>query len=69
MNKQIEGFLNKLLERARSSRVWTVASGNVVGITLIEDGWPRAGAIIAVNGLYILSETVIKLWGNMESAP
>ena len=56
-------LLAKVMTSLKSSRLWTVAAGNVVGIELVQDGWPRASVIIAVNGLYIASETYLKLHG------
>ena len=53
-------LLTKLLDRAKSSRVWTVAAGNVVGLTMISGDWPRAAVIGVVNVAYIASETWLK---------
>ena len=59
--KDLNDILAKVLDRLKSSRVWAVAAGNVVGIEAVHGDWPRACVIIAVNGLYILSETWLKL--------
>ena len=53
---EIQALLLKVLDRAKSSRVWTVAAGNVVGLTMIEGDWPRAAVVGVVNVAYILSE-------------
>lgn len=66
---EITSLLLKVLDRAKSSRVWAVAGGNVVGLTMIEGDWPRAAVIAAVNVAYVVSETVLKLWGKPASPP
>ena len=63
MNKELGAIMVKVLDRAKSSRVWTVAAGNFVGLMYIEGDWPRAAVIGVVGVAYILSETVIKLRG------
>ena len=63
MNKEVLALLTKVMDRAKSSRVGTVAAGNFVGLMYIEGDWPRAAVIGVVGVAYILSETVIKLRG------
>ena len=59
--KDMSDILAKVLNRLKSSRVWAVAAGNVVGIEAVHGDWPRACVIIAVNGLYIISQTWLKM--------
>ena len=55
-------MLKKLLDRAKSSRVWATVAGNVFAVTDVQDGWPRAAVIIVVNVAYVVSETLLKKW-------
>lgn len=56
----MKSLLEKVLDRLRSSRVWATVAGNIMGIEMVEDGWPRAVVVLGVNLAYIASETYLK---------
>ena len=57
---EITGILQTVKSRVMSSRAWVTGVGDVGALTTLE-GWPLAAALVGINGLYVISETVVKV--------
>ena len=55
------GIAQRAFDLLKSSRAWAAASGQVAGLSLIDNDYAKALVILGLNGLWIASETILKL--------